>query len=220
MNQKTDLRLFRKANGITQGALAEYLGVTKQFISQVESGKNALPEDKLMKIIDNPEWSMEKYLQLVDTIEEIKRAHEKRDGKVVAGEAADPLFRVRLIPYEARGGLIGDFVDGVHDYDCESVVSPIKSVDFAMTVTGDSMMPEYNPGDRILIKRIDPNIFIEWGRVYVLDTDNGAVLKKLMKSEEPGYVQCVSLNPDVQPFEINMGAVRGWYRVLMVMSMK
>ena len=220
MNQKTDLRLFRKANGITQGALAEYLGVTKQFISQVESGKNALPEDKLMKIIDNPEWSMEKYLQLVDTIEEIKRAHEKRDGKVVAGETADPLFRVRLIPYEARGGLIGDFVDGVHDYDCESVVSPIKSVDFAMTVTGDSMMPEYNPGDRILIKRIDPNIFIEWGRVYVLDTDNGAVLKKLMKSEEPGYVQCVSLNPDVQPFEISMSAVRGWYRVLMVMSMK
>jgi len=220
MNQKTDLRLFRKANGITQGALAEYLGVTKQFISQVESGKNALPEDKLMKIIDNPEWSMEKYLQLVDTIEEIKRAHEKREGKVVAGETADQLFRVRLIPYEARGGLIGDFVDGVHDYDCESVVSPIKSVDFAMTVTGDSMMPEYNPGDRILIKRIDPNIFIEWGRVYVLDTDNGAVLKKLMKADEPGYVQCVSLNPDVQPFEISMGAVRGWYRVLMVMSMK
>lgn len=128
--------------------------------------------------------------------------------------------RVKLIPYEARGGMIGDFVDGVHDYDCETVISPIKGVDFAMTVTGDSMMPEYNPGDRILIKRIDPNIFIEWGRVYVLDTPNGAVLKKLMKSDEPGYVQCVSLNPDVQPFEVSVTDVRGWYRVLLVMSMK
>ena len=89
-----------------------------------------------------------------------------------------------------------------------------------MTVTGDSMMPEYNPGDRILIKRIDPNLFIEWGRVYVLDTPNGAVLKKLEKSEDPDYVTCVSINPDVSPFQINVGAVRGWYRVLMCMSMK
>ena len=133
------------------------------------------------------------------------------------GSAPD---RVPLIPYEARGGLIGDFVDGVHGYDCEMVISPIKGVDFAMTVTGDSMMPEYNPGDRILIKRIDPNLFIEWGRVYVLDTPNGAVLKKLEKAEDPGFVQCLSINPGVSPFQIDMKTVRGWYRVLMVMSMK
>ncbi len=219
MEKMFDLRLFRKANGITQQAVAEYLGVSKQFITQIETGKVALPTDKLKKILDNPEWSLMEYNRLVETLEDMKRGKECKVGSVEK-EASDQLFRVRLIPYEARGGLIGDFVDGVHDYDCESVVSPIKSVDFAMTVTGDSMMPEYNPGDRILIKRIDPHIFIEWGRVYVLDTDNGAVLKKLMKSEEPGYVQCVSLNPDVQPFEISMSAVRGWYRVLMVMSMK
>ena len=219
MEKMFDLRLFRKANGITQQAVAEYLGVTKQFITQIETGKVALPTDKLKKILDNPEWSLMEYNRLVETLEDMKRGKECKVGRVEK-EASDQLFRVRLIPYEARGGLIGDFVDGVHDYGCESVVSPIKSVDFAMTVTGDSMMPEYNPGDRILIKRIDPNLFIEWGRVYVLDTDNGAVLKKLMKADEPGYVQCVSLNPDVQPFEISMGAVRGWYRVLMVMSMK
>lgn len=219
MEKMFDLRLFRKANGITQQAVAEYLGVTKQFITQIETGKVALPTDKLKKILDNPEWSLMEYNRLVETLEDMKRGKECKVGRVEK-EASDQLFRVRLIPYEARGGLIGDFVDGVHDYDCESVVSPIKSVDFAMTVTGDSMMPEYNPGDRILIKRIDPNLFIEWGRVYVLDTDNGAVLKKLMKSDEPGYVQCVSLNPDVQPFKIDMSAVRGWYRVLMVMSMK
>ena len=138
---------------------------------------------------------------------------------VLQEEGVDPI-RVPLIPYEARGGLIGDFVDGVHGYDCEMVISPIKGVDFAMTVTGDSMMPEYNPGDRILIKRIDPNIFIEWGRVYVLDTPNGAVLKKLEKAEDPEYVTCISINPEVSPFQINMNSVIGWYRVLMVMSMK
>lgn len=217
-----DLRLFRKANGVTQSAIAEYLGTTKQFISQVEAGKVALPEDKFMKILDNPDWSREKYFQLVETIDEMRRtvAPDKVEFAPVPGRDGDAPQRVRLIPFEARGGMIGDFVDGVHDYDCEMVVSPIKGVDFAMTVTGDSMAPEYNPGDRILIKRIDPNLFIEWGRVYVLDTPNGAVIKKLERSDEPGYVTCISINPEVSPFQVNVNAVRGWYRVLMVMSMK
>ena len=222
MDSKMDLRLFRKANGVTQSAIAEYLGTTKQFISQVEAGKVALPEDKFMKILDNPDWSREKYFQLVETIDEMRRtvAPDKVESAPVAGRDGDVPQRVRLIPFEARGGMIGDFVDGVHDYDCEMVVSPIKGVDFAMTVTGDSMAPEYNPGDRILIKRIDPNLFIEWGRVYVLDTPNGAVIKKLERSDEPGYVTCISINPEVSPFQVNVNAVRGWYRVLMVMSMK
>lgn len=222
MDSKMDLRLFRKANGVTQSAIAEYLGTTKQFISQVEAGKVALPEDKFMKILDNPDWSREKYFQLVETIDEMRRtvAPDKVESAPVAGRDSDVPQRVRLIPFEARGGMIGDFVDGVHDYDCEMVVSPIKGVDFAMTVTGDSMAPEYNPGDRILIKRIDPNLFIEWGRVYVLDTPNGAVIKKLERSDEPGYVTCISINPEVSPFQVNVNAVRGWYRVLMVMSMK
>lgn len=217
MEKKVDLRLFRKANGITQSAIAERIGTSKQFISQVEAGKVQLPDDKLSKILDNPDWSMEKYLQLAETLARIQAPAPSE----TADESADERpHRVRLIPFEARGGTIGDFVDGVHDYDCETVISPIKGVDFAMTVTGDSMMPEYNPGDRILIKRIDPSLFIEWGRVYVLDTPNGAVIKKLEKGEEPGYVTCISLNPEVSPFRVNMNAVRGWYRVLMVMSMK
>ena len=121
---------------------------------------------------------------------------------------------------KVSGGIIGDFVEGVHEYDCEMVLSPIKGVDFAMTVIGDSMMPEYYPGDRILIKGIDPNLFIEWGKVYVLDTPNGAVLKKVNATDDPGAVECVSLNPAYQSFTIPVNAIRGWYRVMMVMSMK
>lgn len=220
MEKMFDLRLFRKANNLTQLAVAEYLGVSKQFITQVEAGKVALPMAKLKKILDNPDWSLKEYNRLQETLDSLKAEGKERQVVPVADKDGEAPQRVRLIPFEARGGMIGDFVDGVMDYDCEMVVSPIKGVDFAMTVTGDSMMPEYNPGDRILIKRIDPNLFIEWGRVYVLDTPNGAVLKKLEKSDEPGFVTCISINPEVSPFQVNVNAVRGWYRVLMVMSMK
>ena len=193
--------------------MAEYLGVSKVFISYVESGRSALPEDKFQQIINNDRgWVVEDSFLVATTL----TAPTKR----VPDFYENDLFRVRLIPFEARGGMIGDFVDGVMDYDCEMVVSPIKGVDFAMTVTGESMAPSFNPGDRILIKRVDPNIFLEWGKTYVLDTPNGAVIKQIRKTDDPGLVECVSLNPDYQPFTVSVGDVRGWYRVLMVMSMR
>lgn len=142
------------------------------------------------------------------------------EGYVPIEEEIAEVHRVRLLPYEARGGTIGDFVDAVHDYDCETVISPLPKADFAMEIVGNSMAPEFSPGDRILIKRIDPNLFIEWGRVYVLDTDNGAVIKQIRKTDNPEEVECVSLNPAFQSFTIPVNAIRGWYRVLMSMSMK
>lgn len=126
---------------------------------------------------------------------------------------------VLVIPYGARGGTIGDFLDGIHDYDCERITSPIKGADYAMEVTGDSMAPEYPSGSRVLIKKIDP-VFIEWNEVYVLDTPNGAVIKRIRKTEDPDVVECVSINPDYQSYTIPGSFVRGWYRVLMVMALK
>ena len=124
-----------------------------------------------------------------------------------------------VIPYGARGGTIGDFLDGIHDYDCERITSPIKGADYAMEVTGDSMAPEYPSGSRVLIKKVDP-VFIEWNEVYVLDTPNGAVIKRIRKTEDPDVVECVSINPAYQSYTIPGSFVRGWYRVLMVMALK
>ena len=132
----------------------------------------------------------------------------------------DQTESVLVIPYGARGGTIGDFVDGVHDYDCEKVLSPVKGADYAMEVTGDSMSPDFPSGSRILIKKIDETAFIAWNEVYVLDTPNGAVIKRIRRTEDPAVIECVSINPAYQPYRIERDFIRGWYRVLMVMSLK
>ena len=134
-----------------------------------------------------------------------------------AGSAAESIL---VIPYGARGGTIGDFVDGVREYECEKVVSPVKGADYAMEVTGDSMSPDFPSGSRILIKKIDETAFIAWNEVYVLDTPNGAVIKRVRRTEDPAVVECVSINPAYQPYRIERDFIRGWYRVLMVMSLK
>jgi len=126
---------------------------------------------------------------------------------------------VLVIPYEARGGLIGDFVDGVQEYDCEKVISPIRGADLAMEVTGDSMSPEYPSGSRVLIKKVSET-FIAWNETYVLDTPDGAVIKRVRKTDDPAVVECVSVNPAYQSYTIPRDFIRGWYKVLMVMSLK
>lgn len=153
---------------------------------------------------------------------------DKMMGRVTAFSTANGLESdaeteagsVLVIPYGARGGTIGDFLDGVHEYDCERITSPIRGADYAMEVTGDSMSPEYPSGSRVLIKRVDETAFIAWNEVYVLDTPNGAVIKRIRKNPDPSVVECVSVNPAYQPYTIPRDFIRGWYRVLMVMSLK
>ena len=129
---------------------------------------------------------------------------------------------VLLLPVSAQGGSLNDFVVSVKESDCEKVVSPIRGVDFAMTVSGDSMSPEYPNGSRIFIKRINERAFIEWGKVYVLDTCNGTVIKILVPAEKEGYVKCVSINQDpiFAPFEVAFEDIYGVYKVLLCMSVK
>lgn len=137
-------------------------------------------------------------------------------------ESEDNAKLVLLLPVSAQGGSLNDFVVSVKENDCEKVVSPIRGVDFAMTVSGDSMSPEYPNGSRIFIKKINERAFIEWGKVYVLDTCNGTVIKILVPSDKEGYVKCVSINTDpiFAPFEVALEDIYGVYKVLLCMSVK
>lgn len=127
---------------------------------------------------------------------------------------------VPLIPISAQGGSLNDFSISVMNYECEKVVSPMMDVDFAISISGDSMAPEYPSGCQVLIKRINESAFIEWGKVYVLDTCNGTIIKKLMPSESSDRVVCVSINPAYPQFEVAFKYIQGIYRVMMVMAVK
>lgn len=125
-----------------------------------------------------------------------------------------------VIPTEAMAGTLGEFAESIHAYDCERMVSPIKNADYAIKVCGDSMTPEIPNGSQILIKKIYEDEFVEWGKIFCLDTRNGAVIKRIYPTPNPEVIECRSINPDYPPFQINVKNINGWYRVLMVLSMK
>lgn len=201
-----DIKALRKQLGLTQEELAKRLGVHARTVQNWESG-TLIPDSKrkLLRLFTNTELNPQ-------------QAHYGGEGTEQSDDA--PKI-VPLIPIRAQGGTLNDFTRSVMEYDCEKVVSPIKGADFAMTVSGDSMSPEYPSGCQILIKKIDERIFIDWGKVYVLDTANGTIIKKLMPvDEDKSKVLCVSINPNYPSFEVSLEHVFGVYRVLMCMSLK
>lgn len=158
----------------------------------------------------------EKYLT-DNLIAKVTKFYEEN---VEQGSATNPAKTLPVIPTEAMAGTLGEFAESIHAYDCERMVSPIKNADYAIKVCGDSMSPEIPNGSQILIKKIYEEEFVEWGKIYCLDTRNGAVIKRIYPTENPEVVECRSTNPDYPPFRINVKSINGWYRVLMVLSLK
>lgn len=207
---KQRLAAFLTHVDTSQAKFAEKVGLSKGFANNVG---NSIRTDKLQKISEaypelNTSWLITGEGEML-----------KSDPLT---EQEDEVYFVPLLPISAQAGRLNDFAVAVKDTDCEMIVSPVKDADFAMTVSGDSMYPEYPSGAKILIKKINERAFIDWGKTYVLDTCNGSVIKRMFPSDtlDSNRVKCVSINPEYPPFEVNLEDVHGVYRVLMLMAIK
>lgn len=131
------------------------------------------------------------------------------------------IYTTYLIPRTAMAGGLENFpADSTTLENCERIISPIKDVDYAITVNGDSMSPEYPNGSIILIKQINHHSFIEWGKTYVLNTCNGVVIKNVRKSPHDDRITCHSINPNYDDFDIYYEDIYTMYKVLMCLTTK
>lgn len=209
--------IYIKYLGIGQSKFEKLCGLSNGYINNSKGNFGSAKIEDILKACDdlNRSWL------LTGEGEMLKSKNDPCD-KDGSGNEDIEIEHVRLLPLFAHGGSLSDFTVSVKDSDCEKVVSPVKGADFAIQVTGDSMAPEYPSGSVILIKKINESAFIEWGKAYVLDTENGSVVKKVVPSDKEGCIRCVSINPDPSfaPFDVPLSSVFGIYRVLMCMSMK
>ena len=210
----TDLEIkeLRKKLGISQEKLGELLGVHLRTVQNYENG-GIIPKAK--NIILRNLMEKASYLSSeTKTLSEPMATYYKTKQ-----ENAE---HIPLLPISAQAGTLNDFMASIKNGDCERIISPIKGADLALMIAGDSMAPEYPSGSQILVKKINEKAFIDWGKVYVLDTCNGAVVKKILPPDDKSEskVKCVSINPEYPPFEVNFSNINGVYRVLLCMSIK
>lgn len=124
---------------------------------------------------------------------------------------------IPLIPVEAMAGCFTGS-QTVLLQECDHYVVPaFKNADFLIYVRGDSMQPRYYSGDMVACKMLSPtDLFFQWGKVYVLDTDQGALIKKVEQGTDDETITLVSENENYKPFQIPRRAV---YHIAIVMGL-
>ncbi|MDR2914243.1 MAG: peptidase S24 [Tannerella sp.] len=115
---------------------------------------------------------------------------------------------IPLIPISAMAGF-GPGEVQVMEYECERYVVPMfKDAEFLIQVKGSSMVPKYSSGDVVACKKIPLNdLFFQWNKVYVLDTIQGALVKRVKKGTDNDHILIVSDNQQYEPFELHKNQI-------------
>lgn len=146
-----------------------------------------LPKDKVQAIIDKIQDRKEAEAEVFKQIEDTK-------------------YRPR-IPYTAVAGSLTNAVEGITTDQCEQIprIEIFPDYDFTIIIKGNSMEPKYEGGDEVACKRIDSTSFIQWGKVHVLDTAQGILIKRVYENGDK--IRCVSYNSEYPDFSIDKSEI-------------
>lgn len=127
-----------------------------------------------------------------------------------------------LIPIEAMAGFgTGEMTITEHDIKDWYVVPDFNSFDFMIKVKGSSMYPKYSSGDVVACKKLPMSgLFFQWNKVYVLDTIQGPLIKRIKKGSDKDHVLIVSENERYEPFELHIKEINSVALVLGVIRLE
>ncbi len=191
---KQRLMTFLKYKNLSQSKFEKVVGLSNGYLSQL---RHAPGVDKISMIIStfpelNKEWL------LTGEGEMLSESNAKDMQEMQAG--------IPLIPQAAMAGALGGSDNQWMSYQCERYLIPgFEDCDYLIRIEGDSMMPDYYPGDIVACKIVVMSkLWFQWGEVYILDTCQGALIKRILPSEVDGCVKIVSSNSKYPPFDLEV----------------
>ena len=169
-------------------------GISKSFLSDMKAARKEISERTVLNIADvfpdlNSGWLL------------------TGEGEMLRTPTADtaantPQKALPLIPFEAIAGYLSTDNEGVRLEDCEQYVIPEfdrRGAEFIIRVSGSSMYPKYSNGDLLGCKKVNDVLFFQWGKIYVLDTSQGALVKRVYPHDDDAFITLVSDNKKVYP---------------------
>lgn len=203
MNEKDKLKQFLEYKGISKNKFYTQTGLSIGFL---DSGKS-LGVDKAKIIINTyPELSLE--WLVLDKGEMLSPASQSAPEREEVPIAYKSKEGIPLIPIDAMAGALADNSQVVMEYECEHYVIPMfKGAEFLIPVKGDSMQPKYYSGDIVACKRLPLDTFFQWNRTYVVDSEQGVLIKRVKKGEDNNHIMMVSENPEYEPFQLEKSQI-------------
>jgi transcriptional regulator with XRE-family HTH domain len=183
---KDRLKAYLSAKNISMAEFGRRIGVSGAYVTSM---RKSIQPEKIERIrAEFPDLD-------IDWLLTGKEKEVKQHFNTALHNAGT---RPRVDQYAAGGG--NEALDGVTLAQCEQVpvVSMFPNYTFTMKVTGESMLPYINPGDEVACLKIEESSFLQWGRIYVLFTSQGVIVKKIFDSGDG--IRCVSFNESFPDF--------------------
>lgn len=191
------------------------IGVSEGVINKTIARNTGLKAETIQKIVEKfPQISLNWILLGEGEM-------LKSDDKPVAKQTDNPNEGIPLIPVEAMAGAL-TCDNTILEYECDRYVIPMfKGADFLIPVKGSSMYPKYSSGDIVACQRVDMNnLFFQWNKVYVIDTNQGALIKRIKPGHDENHVLIVSDNEKYDPFELPYSAIHAVALVIGVIRLE
>lgn len=202
-------RIFEyiSVKGLKPTRLEKEIGLSNGYLRTQERRDADLGEGVLLKILDycldlNPVWVLTGKGNMLNTSAQQIIAHEEIPIAYKSKEG------IPLIPIDAMAGVLTENSQAVMEYECEHYVIPMfKGAEFLIPVKGDSMQPKYYSGDIVACKRLPLDTFFQWNRTYVIDSEQGVLIKRVKQGVDENHIVLVSDNPEYDPFPLEKAKI-------------
>ena len=192
---KERIMYFIAKKRISQRKFEVACGLSNGYINSLRKSPSATV---LQRILDaypelNPDWLL------------------KGEGNAIVAEKSEiEKNAIPLIPVNAIGGYMSGVSDPIMMQDCEMYSMPLfRGADFLIKVEGDSMVPKYQPGDIVACAKVEGRLWFQWGKTYVIDTKQGALIKRIEPADEDGCICLCSENEKYKPFKLYADDING-----------
>ena len=179
---------------------ATALGLTSDDLFEALDIKNSL-ENKIM-IIDKKQTKIDNLLDMYSQLEGSRQTKvynfaeqqlEEQNSNVVQFPIQNNHEEVQA--YLSAGTGILNYYEA--DKDIVEVPADAPEHDWIFKIVGDSMKPLFDTGDIVYVDEFKQGIdSIQNGRIYVVEVDGEAYIKKVYVYEETKTLRLVSLNKD------------------------
>ena len=224
MNLSSRIKEFIHYKGVSIRSFEENIGCSIGVINRCVTKNTDLTVANLMKIINKyPELNSEWILTGEGNMLKDEIIHRESDlitskefETSLDNENFNQKVGIPLVPlYAMAGAFTGEI--GIMNNECECYSVPgLNNADYLIQVKGNSMLPTYNSGDIVACRRINmQDAFFQWNRVYILDTDQGPIMKRIKPGSDQEHITIVSDNPEFEPFELHLSKI---YHIALVLG--
>lgn len=224
---------------ISVNEFSKKIDVSNGYLAKQRSNKANVGSHIIEKIVISypqisADWLLTGRGRMIKTIGLMTDAEmEQHDKEVAEGKwnvaTAPPQAKstehpnegIPLIPLDAMAGFAtGEFQ--IMEYECERYNVPMfRGAEFLISVSGDSMTPKYNSGDVVACKTLPlTDLFFQWNKAYVIDTRQGALIKRIKRGCDDDHVLIVSDNPTYEPFELHRSKINAVALVIGVIRLE